>query len=253
MNRPGLLWIVALAACGTAASSPKLDGGIVVDVDAPDSTDDAAEPDDDGPAAYSHTITIDGGDDFVGVEAFATTSAAYGARVTWDAQNVYVGYSGPDLDPAALDTGTKWLFVYVDFDPGAGSGAVTSETYNTQQAAFPSGFGAELYARWKCDATFSSIEQHQGGSAYTTIATPTAAQSGEFVELAIPRVLLGGSGTIGLVAWMINEKPNFEGSFAGLFASNFPDGYSTGLPLTKYLRVDFTSDRVPNDPLNEAP
>src|SRR5262245_52650793 len=99
--------ISILAACGSAAS-PKLDGG--------GGDDDAAQPDIDAPpveidaseAAYSHTIAIDGGDDFAGVETFPTTSNGYAARVAWDAQNIYVGYSGPDLDPGALDTATKW-------------------------------------------------------------------------------------------------------------------------------------------------
>ena len=66
-------------------------------------------------------------------------------------------------------------------------------------------------------------------------------------------MLLGGGDTIGIVTWMINEKPNFEGSFAGLFADNFADGYNAQLPLTKYLRIDFTSARVPNDPANVGP
>ena len=237
-----------LAACGTAGSAgPKLDAGD--DPDAPvgfDTPGDELIP-------YRHTIAIDGSDDFVALEQFPTTSGAYAARVTWDDAHVFVGYSGPDLDPTALDTGFKWLFVYVDFDPGAASGGIDSLRYNTQQATFPAGFGAELYARWKCDASLASIEQRQPDGTYTTIATPNAQQAGSFVELAIPRVLLGGATQIGLVTWMINEKPNFEGTFGGLYADNFVDGYFPVLPLTKYLRIDFTSPLPPNDPANRAP
>lgn len=241
--------LLAVAACGTAKSSPSLDGSVSEDGPPPGGDDGAV----DGSAAYAHTIAIDGGDDFVAVETFATTSAGYTARITWDAQNVYVGYSGPDLNPAALDTASKWMFAYVDFDPGAATGGTASQTYNTQRATFPTGFGAELYARWKCDATFSSIEQRQPDDTYITVATPPAAQSGDFVELAIPRLLLGSNATIGIVTWMIDEKPNFEGSFAGLYADNFADGYNAQLPLAKYLRVDFASARVPTDPANQAP
>ncbi|HEU0035643.1 MAG TPA: hypothetical protein VFQ53_33760 [Kofleriaceae bacterium] len=243
-----------MTACSTAAN-PSLDAGPgkdapprdgnLPDVDAPQT--DAAP---DGSSAYSHTVVLDGSDDFLAAETFGTTSTAYTARVTWDDQNLYIGYSGPDLNPTALDTASKWLFVYIDTDPGAGTGAIKSLKYNTQQAVFPSGFGAELYARWKCTATFSSIEQFQGGTTYTTVGTPQSGHAGTFVEFAIPRSHFNGSTTIGLVTWMINEKPNFEGSFAGLFLGNFGDGYSTALPITKYLRLDLTAATVPNDPSN---
>jgi hypothetical protein len=236
-----------LAACGTAGSAG-------LDSNPPDDAPLGAEmiPGDEL-APYRHTITIDGGDDFVALEQFPTTSGAYTARVTWDDASVYVGYSGPDLDPAALDTSFKWLFVYVDFDPGAATGATTSLRYNTQQAMFPAGFGAELYARWKADATFTSIEQRQSDDTYTTIDTPVAQQAGTFVEFAIPRALLGGSSEIGLVTWMINEKADVEGSFAGLYGDSFTDGYAPALPLTRYLRINFISPLAPNDPANRAP
>jgi hypothetical protein len=246
-----LLLVASLAACGTAGSaSPKLDSG-TAEHDARIGVDSPPPPDQLG--TYRHTIQIDGGDDFAPAEQFATTSAAYTARVTWDDQAVYVGYSGPDLDPAAADTGTKWMFVYLDVDPGAATGGTTSLRYNTQQATFPSGFGAELYARWRCDATLSSLEQRAADGTYAAIGTPIAGQAGTFAELAIPRSLLGGGTSIGLVTWMINEKPGLEGSFAGLFGDNFADGYSAALPLTRYLRIDFSSPASPNDPANVAP
>ncbi|MBS1121360.1 MAG: hypothetical protein H6Q90_3588 [Deltaproteobacteria bacterium] len=249
-----LLLVGSLAACGVAGNAgPKLDGGTDRDVpvgfDAPVGFD--TPPDELG--AYRHSIQIDGADDFVAAEQFPTTSNAYAARIAWDDHAVYVGYSGPDLDPAALDTANKWLFVYIDVDPGAATGGATSLRYNTQQATFPSGFGAELYARWRCDGTFASIEHRAADDTYTTIDTPTSAQSGTFVELAIPRTLLGGATSIGVVTWMINEKPTFEGNFAGLYPDNFADGYSATLPLTRYLRVDFASPAQPNDPSHTAP
>ncbi len=240
--------LVLLAACaGGGSDTPRLDAP-AGDANRVDSavTPDTVEP-------YRHTIAIDGGDDFVGVETFGTTSAGYSARITWDAQNVYVGYSGPDLDPVALDTASKWLFTYVDIDPGAGAGATTSEAYNTQHATFPTGFGAEFYARWKCDATFSSIETYSGTVWSANGAAPPAAQSGSFVELAIPRSVIGPASVIGIVTWMINEKANFEGSFAGLYTGNFVDGYAAALPITTYLKIDFDSVRAPNDAANRAP
>lgn len=253
---PRLVFLVLVAAC-SHASNPAIDGGHAdgrADASRPDAARlDAPPAPSDALLPYRHTVTIDGVDDFAVAEQLATTSAAYGARVTWDADNIYVGYVGPDLDPSALDTASKWLFVYLDVDPGQGTGAAASQAYNTQHAVFPSGFGAEYYARWKCDTTVASIEQHAGGAWTTLGATPAVAQAGSFVELAIPRSVLGATTTIGLVSWMINEKDQFEGSFAGLYATNFVDGYAAALPLTAYLRADLTAALAPSDPANRAP
>lgn len=203
---------------------------------------------------YVHAIAIDGVDDFTSVEDFGTTSATYGARVTWDATTVYVGYSGQDIGAGSA---TKWVFAYVDVDPQAGGGAATGATtsvkYNTQSATFPAGFGAELYARWKTDGSFGTIETY-AASAWTTSATAlTVGHQGSFMELAIPRALLGGATTIGLVTWMINEANGVEGTYAGLFPGNFVDGVGQPMGITKYLKIDFTASRVPNDPANIAP
>jgi len=245
---------VGHAACAGGRTTPHLDGR---DVDGRDSDGpvaiDASPDAPPGAQPYAHTIAIDGTDDFAVADRFATTSTAYAARVSWDAQNVYVGYAGPDLDPAALDTSSKWLFAYLDLDPGAGTGSTTSVTYNTQHATFPAGFGAELYARWKCDGTFHSLERYQAPSWTADATVVPAAQAGTYVELAIPRSVLGSATTIGLVTWMINEKQSFEGSFAGLYAGNFTDGYAMALPITTYLKIDFAAARAPNDAANQAP
>jgi hypothetical protein len=247
-----LVPIVLVTAC-SSASKAQLDGG----TDGPrrDAASDAEVGEDaiDGAEAYSHTIAIDGTDDFTASEAFGTTSAAFGARLAWDATNLYLGYAGPDLDPAAPQTATKWLFAYIDVDPGAATGATTSQTYRTQQATFPTGFGAEYYVRWKCDGSLVSIEQHQAGGTWTSVAVPASGRTGTFLELAVPRTTLGAATTVGIVSWMINEADGLEASYAGLYAGNFADGYAMNLPLTKYVKADLTSSRVPNDPANQAP
>ncbi len=246
--------LVLVTACSTA-SSPKLDSGASADA-APDATDaptiDALP---DALVPYRHTVAIDGVDDFTVGEQFPTTSASYGARVTWDDQNIYVGYMGADLNPLAADAGTKWLFVYIDTDPQAttATGATQSQTYNTQHATFPTGFGAEYYARRKCDGSLGSIEHYGGGVTWTTAATLPMAQAGTFVELAIPRSVIGTSTSLGLVAYMVNEKQNAEGNYAGLYTGTFVDGYAANLAITKYLRIDLTATRAPNDAANQAP
>jgi hypothetical protein len=220
----------------------------VADAGPPDAT-----PPDAGVLPYVHTIAIDGQNDFAAGDTFATTSAGYTAYVAWDATELYLGYAGPDLDPAALDTGFKWVFVYLDVDPGAATGQAQSLTYNTQRATFPAGFGAEYYYRWKCDASFATLEQYLGGAWMTVSSAIPAARSGSFVEVAIPRAALGAPPVVGIATWMINEKPSFEGSFAGLYAGNFTDGYAADLALTAYLRADFAATLAPNDPMNRRP
>jgi len=257
-------FLVGLCGCSTA-SSPQLDGSVVPPKDMAnppgDMPADMAPPVDmmfpgDELQVYAHTVVLDGFDDFSANEQFTTTSNSFTARVAWDAQNLYIGYAGPDLDPAAPDTKTKWMFAYIDVDPGGATGSLESQKYNTQKATFPAGFGAEFYVRWKCDATFVTLEQYAGGVTWTTTAvTPTSGHAGQFIELAVPRSALGATppSQLGLVTWMINEKAGVEGTFAGLFTGNFTNGYGPALALTKYLRVDFTSVHPPDDPANVAP
>ena len=235
------LAILALAACSKGSATGSIDAPPKIDA-----------REDDAFTAYRHTIQIDGTDDFLSPEQFPTTSAGYTARVTWDEQNIFVGYSGTDLDPATADTATKWLFIYIDANPGTANGALVNEMYNTQHATFPAGFRADFYVRWKCDATLLSLKTF-GGATWTDGAAPPAARGGSFVEIAIPRATIGNGDRVDIVAWMINEKNGVEGSYAGLYSGNFTDGYAMNLALTKYLKIDFTSERDPNAPSNQGP
>jgi hypothetical protein len=199
---------------------------------------------------YRHAIAIDGVDDFASGEQFLTTSQSYTARITWDDTNLYVGYTGDDLRPTTSDASTKWLFIYLDTKAG---GQAQSEQYNTQRATFPSGFAADYYARYKVDGTFTTLELDDNGTWSTSAPAPATAQSNAFVELSIPLTAIGAGMQLGVVTYMINEKQLAEGSYAGLYANNFTDGYATNLVLTAYLQADFTSARTPNDLSNKKP
>ena len=254
MSLPARLARAALAAALLAGCAHDEHPGVVPDAPSADARTFADAPADGPPVPYRHTIVIDGMDDFAAGDTFTTTSApSYVARVTWDDQNLYVGYSGPDLSTQTTDASTKWLFVYLDTDPGAGTGAAQSEQYNTQRATFPAGFGAEYYARYKCDGTFTTLQHYAAGTWTAATPSPAVAQAGPYVELAIPLAAIGAGAKLGVVTWMINEKQLAEGSYAGLYTGNFTDGYASDLAITKYLRADFTSSRVPDDPANVAP
>jgi hypothetical protein len=233
--------VARLGACsrGAASAGP------------PDAADDGQQPPNESIAApHRHTITLDGNDDFTGDETFATTSASFTARITWDDDNLYVGYSGPDLDTMVTNANTKWLFVYLDTAAG---GETQSEMYNTQRATFPAGFAAEYYARYKVNGTLTSLQQVTTGTWSTVAPAPSVAQAGTFVELAIPRSSIGSPASLGVVTWMVNEKMLEEGTYAGLYADNFTDGYAANLALAAYLDVDFGSARAPNDAAAKQP
>jgi hypothetical protein len=236
-----LVLMCALAGCSKGSAS--------AGIDAPPKKD-ALDPD--AVMPYRHTIQVDGVDDFLSSEQFPTTSAGYGARAAWDDTSIYIGYEGADLDPATVDTATKWLFVYVDADPGTPNGALVDETYNTQGATFPAGFRADFYVRWKCDASLLSLKTFSGGT-WMEGTAPQAAHAASFVEFAIPRSVIAVSDRVDVVAWMINEKNGAESSYAGLYTGNFADGYAANLALTKFLKIDFTSTRDPIDPANQGP
>ena len=235
-------WFVLLAACGDDGAAPVPDARVIPD---------GSPPQIDAPMLpYRHAIALDGVDDFATGEQFATTSPSFTARVTWDDQNLYIGYAGPDLSPATSDAATKWLFIY--FDTTAG-GESQSRLYNTQRATFPSGFTADYYVRYKVDGTFTTLERNDTGTWSTATPAPATAQADTFLELSIPLTAIGATTGAGIVTWMVNEKSLAEGSYAGLYTNNFTDGYAMNLALTAYLQADFSSTRAPNDPANRKP
>ncbi len=254
-----IAFVLFVAACGGDNNNPKLDGHAPTDsrpIDAHRDGTTLVDGSGGGGSAVSHTIAIDGTDDFTAGETFATTSSpTFSAYVTWDAVNIYIGYAGPDLATTTSDAGTKWLFAYVDVDPGAATGATVSQRYNTQQITMPAGFGAEHYFRFKSDGTLRSQENYNGSDWASDATTPTSANAGMYTEAAIPRALFAGN-TAGLVTYMINEQDGAESTFAGLYNDNFVDGYSDRTApkaLLHYLRIDFTSHLDPDSGANEEP
>lgn len=246
-RRPIAQIAILLGACGGGSESPKLDATTTspkhdasVVPDTPPGPGDELFP-------YSHTIVIDGTDDFQAGEVIPTTSTGYSARVSFDFQNLYLGYAGADLDTSTADASTKWLFAYLDSDNNPSTGAQQSLPYNTQHAVFNGVLGAEYYVRWKCDGTFTSLEMWDGSSWVTSSVAPNAAHGGQFVEMSIPWSAFGSSvGKIRLTTWMINEANLVESSYAGMWTDNFTDGYHEELPITRGLGVDRSDPQNPN-------
>jgi hypothetical protein len=208
-------------------------------------------------APWRKTIVIDGTNDFVPAdEKLSSTSIGYDTYATWDADALYVGYSGPDIGTSASTT--KWVFVYLDRDPGGASGANKSEQYKDQAASFPTGYGAEAYFAWRTDGAFSQAKTYSAGT-WSTVATPgvTVARTGSYVEMRIPFALLGGAtpGKLGVITFMMNEGTG-QWTYAGLYSGSFTDGYyaaPTTAPVKYWLEVDLASAAAPSAPGNRKP
>jgi hypothetical protein len=204
---------------------------------------------------YRHTIAIDGANDFTAAsEAFTTTSAGYTAYASWDDASIYLGYEGADV---ASSDAARWVLVFFDVDPGGAGGATVGEAYNTQQPGMPAGFTADFAFRWRASNDFQQLQAYGGGAWSDTGATPATYQTGTFLETAIPRSVLGDPSALAITALMINETGLSEGSYAGLYAGSFTDGYYDAsiapIPLTRFLLADLASDAAPNDPSNQRP
>lgn len=199
---------------------------------------------------YRHTITVDGENSFTPAETFATTTASYSAYVTWDDDNLYVGYQGGDV--AAADPG-KWLLIYIDSDPGGPDGSSEGERYNTETPSFPPAFAADYYVRWQSSGEVEDLKSWDG-QAWQITDTPVAAQAaGPVLEVAVPRAALGNPPALGLTLLWLNETDQLEAAYGGLYPDSFTDGYHATVPVGRYLAVDFASAAAPNAPENRRP
>ncbi len=182
--------------------------------------------------AYSHTIAIDGTNDFDADETFATTSGGYAAYAAWDEDHLYLGLSGGDV---AADSATRWLLAYVGGAPGTGTGVA----YNTQQPGLP--FSARFHARWRTDNGYTGAMEWSG-SAWEDASwdfTDDVFQTGTFVEMRLPRADIGDPSILRLVLAMINEQADYEGTYAGCPEDTFTDGYDRD--FATWLQFDMDS------------
>lgn len=216
-------------------------------------TGSVADTASDAVTAYRHTITIDGTNDFTAsAEKLPTTTSSYDAFVTWDDSAIYIGYSGGDV---SASSSTKWLFVYFDVDPGASTGATTTEQYATQKHTLP--FGADYYYAWRSDGLFPQQKKYASGSWSTTAASATANRSGSYVEIKIPFSTFGSTPSVlGVTTFFLNEASGGEWTYAGLYGTSFTDGYSGATApktIANYLKVNLASAASPSSATYKAP
>jgi hypothetical protein len=196
-----------------------------------------------GCAPYTHTITIDGTNDFAATdEAFATTSTGYTGYVAWDSSFVYFAMKGPDV---ADTSGTRWLLAYLG-TPTAVATTMAGQLYGggvlSPGLAFPASwhfrrkFGGDEYQSLM---TFAGSNWNDG-----TLPTGSAvARSGDFVEVRLPLSHFGSPTTLRLHLSMINEQNGGQYTFAGVPQSSFTDAIDPD--YTKYFELELDGCDTP--------
>jgi hypothetical protein len=193
-------------------------------------------------SVYSHTVVIDGTNDFVqSNEGFQTSSsgAGYTTYVAWDASNLYLAMTGSDIGSGST---TKWFQAYV----GGSAGTMTGQTYNTQTPALP--FPAKWHVRWKASNDFTDA-QVWTGSAWTEANwnfNGRVFKNGTFLEMSIRRSDIGSPAHVPIVVDMVNETANLESTYAGTPHDTFVlhDGYDRD--FSKWYDFDFSATLPPN-------
>ncbi len=202
---------------------------------APDATDDA------GDEAYSHTIVIDGVNDFVNSdERFMTSSGGYWAWAAWDAVYLYLAMQGPNVGSGDVH---RWVVVYLGGTPGTTTGV----SYNTQQPGLP--FPARWHVAWRCSNDLMTASEHTG-AAWTDAAwdfTGDAYLTDNFVEMRIPLADIGVAppAALDVVMYMVNDTDLFEWSYAAMPSSAFADGYDAD--FSHHFTFDLGATTLPAD------
>jgi hypothetical protein len=194
---------------------------------------------------YYRSETIDGTNNFVAGETFATSSGGYSTYVTWDSTYVYVGYNGTDVNTGGAN---KWVLIYL----GDSAGSSTGVTYNTQTPTFPTGFNAKYHIRWKADNTYTNAQTYT--AAWADAAwdfTGDVFRTGSFVEFRIPRADIGSPTTLKVIVNMINEQGGGEWTYGLAPSTGFTDGYAAN--PAKYLSCNLNSSSAPTTSCSVLP
>lgn len=206
-------------------------------------------------ATTFHTIIIDGNNDFHSDETFSTSSMGYTAYVTWDADNIYLGYSGYDVGTG--QSNTKWIVFYIDTDanlnPLAGNGTQNAIGFRTQNWILP--FRADYMIQIRTTGGFEALKRFNG-SGWVDV-TPHNMQifdnnSTNFIEIKIPKEVLNNPTKIYILGYFINEQIDGEWTYASFPDNSLRggDGYKNPGYFDHWYGFELTSGISPNAPSN---
>lgn len=199
-------------------------------------------------ATTNHTIIIDGTNDFSADEVLPTSTAGYSSYVTWDANNLYLGFTGDDV--GSSQSSTKWMVWYIDTGPTcvptSGSGTTDAAGFNTQDWTLP--FNADFFLQVRTDGGFNQLSKW-GGSVWN----PTPFNGAMFdnnatntFEISIPLVDIASPDDINIVGYFINEQGGGEFTY-GIFPNDSGlDGYQAAGSFSTFYHFDLTGGISPN-------
>jgi len=238
-------------ASGAGGTNAGGSGGTAGDNDAgPDVDNGDAEPeggDEGGDAAgaggsaggYSHTIAIDGVNDFFPEEKFVSSSTApdpYNGYVTWDANSLYIGMDGKAIgDHSDMD----WIVVYIGGAPGGKTGL----GYGAQAApGLP--MDCKYHVRWKANGQYTDAQKWNGSGWSPANWGIEQASTGTYAELKLSRLDFDFPAKVQVVFSMVREAAGNEWTWAAVASTSLVDGKDKS--YTKYFEFDFASAGPPN-------
>lgn len=206
-------------------------------------------------ATTYHTIIIDGNNDFQSDETFSTSSSGYTTYVTWDADNIYLGYSGNDIGSGQSDK--KWIVFYFDTDanlnPLSGNGTQNAIAFNSQNWVLP--FKADFMIQIRTDGGYNSLKRFNG-STWIDVSPHNMQifdnNSSNFIEIKIPKASLNNPTKIYVLGYFINEQSGGEWTYASFPDNSLRngDGYKNPGYFDHWYGFELTSNISPNAPNN---
>ncbi|MHC5054991.1 MAG: hypothetical protein ACYTKD_09785 [Planctomycetota bacterium] len=189
-------------------------------------------------ATYSHTISIDGVNDFVaGDETFGTTSGTT-AYLTYDADKLYIG-----LDDPAVASGNPdiYLLIYIGGRPGSESG--DGVEYREQRALL--NFEARYCIYYRFDDTAGSHVWNDGAGAWEDVGGAIGlghVRNGSYLEMSIPFADIGYPDPLEIHMSVVTTTFLSEWTASGVPDNSFVDSVN---PVYKYHYTFYTVDTSP--------
>lgn len=202
-------------------------------------------------ATSFHTIVIDGNNDFQSDETFSTSSSGYQAYATWDANYLYLGYSGNDVGTG--QSSTKWIVFYIDTDanlsPLTGNGTQNAIGFNTQNWVLP--FRADYMIQIRTDGGYTTLKRFNGSSWIDV--TPHNMEifdnnTSNYIEFKVPKASLNNPVKVYIVGFFINEESGGEWTYASFPDNSLRngDGYKSPGYFDHWYGFELTSGISPN-------
>ena len=177
-------------------------------------------------ATWRNTITVDGNlADWINADEQFTTSSGDKAYITWDAANIYIAVDHPDI---ATGGSQHWLAVYFSNKSGYLNPIgvpIGSQTPNHFMEA-------DFFLGYKLDDSFDKLSEWTGSSWSDTpnflgTAGSAIAESGNVVEIQIPRSVLGLTDVMGINMALVYEGAPTELTYSALPVITFEPDAST--------------------------